>query len=76
MTLRVTVEIVPFGDETQKMILDVMDISNITYEKSWENEYGRISDYVVRGHRREDGYWELIRKVLNESPPVLRKNTK
>lgn len=65
MTLRVTVEIVPFGDKSQKRTLGVINISNVTYDPSWENEYGEVSDYEIKGHRRSAGFWELIRKVLN-----------
>lgn len=64
MTLRVTVEIIPFGDESKKKVLDVMNISNIT-TPSWENDYGEVSDYIVRGHKRKAGFWELIKKVLD-----------
>lgn len=69
MTLRVTVEIVPFGDESKKRVLDVMNISNITFDRRWENEYGNVADYVVRGHRREAGFWELVRKALDQWKP-------
>lgn len=75
MTLRVTVEIVPLGDESRKRELGRMDISNITYDRTKENEYGEIADYIVRsegrsaynvrGHRRSNGFWTLVRKALN-----------
>jgi hypothetical protein len=66
VTLRVTVEIVPCGDESRKRVLDVMNIENITHNLCWENEYGEVSDYRVRGHRRSAGFWELIKRVLGE----------
>lgn len=66
MTLRVTVEIVPFGDESRKRTLDVMNISNVT-EPCWENDYCDIADYTVKGHRRKAGFWELIKKALERS---------
>lgn len=66
MTLRLTIEIVPFGDETKKRHLETLDISNITDNPSWENEYGNVSDYIVRGHHRDRGYWKLIAKIAEE----------
>ena len=68
MTLRVTVEIVPFGDESLKREIGRLNISNITYDRTRENEYGEISDYIVKGHRRSDGFWELVRKAIEEQP--------
>lgn len=64
MTLRVIVQIVPAGDEVHAREIGRMNISNITIPRD-ENENGEVSDYVVRGHRRKAGFWELIRKALN-----------
>ncbi len=66
MTLRVTVEIVPYGDESRKRLLDVMNIELITHDLCWKNEYGEVADYRVRGHRRSAGFWELIKRALGE----------
>lgn len=63
MTLRVIVQIVPFGDESRVRELGRLNISNIT-EPSAANEYGAVADYVVRGHRRSDGFWALVRSAL------------
>ncbi len=67
MTLRVIVQIVPFGDESKARELGRLDISNITAPTP-TTPAGTMADYIVRGHRREDGFWALIRKVLNEAP--------
>ena len=70
MTLRVTVEIIPHGDETQKWEIDRIDLYNTT-----QDEWGEISDYIikglgeddftVKGHHRSDGTWRLIQRILN-----------
>jgi len=79
MTLRVTIEIVPFGDEDNKRTLEVIDISNETYDRTPENDYGQICDYEfisvddktwvpVRGtithHKRSDGYRQLVKRTI------------
>lgn len=79
MTLRVTIEIVPYGDEDNKRIVETIDISNETYVRGPENDYGELCDYsfissndrmysYVHGeiskHRRSDGYYPLIQRVM------------
>ena len=74
MTLRVTISVVPFGNEESEYELDQINISNIgsykgltTYGveinkyKTWEY------DFFVQ-HKREDGSTELARKVLERLP--------
>lgn len=73
MTLRVIVQIVPFGDEERVREIGRLDISNTTYVGTSENEYGNVCDYVVRGHRRSDGFWPLVRKALDALPNVTQE---
>lgn len=70
MTLRVTVEVVPFGREEDIYLVHELDISNIGQVAPMGHcEYvfdldgkGMASETVV--HNRSDGALELIRKVL------------
>lgn len=75
MTLRVTLEVVPFGKEGKKFKIGHMDISNMgTYDgKDYEysakqfTEDGELKIESVDGslaHRRDDGPWWLVRKAL------------
>ena len=71
MTLRVTIEVVPFGMEDEKRTVDIIDIWNIqqtpeqldSYEFT-STEFGK-QGYVFK-HQRQKGAHELIRRVLNE----------
>ena len=71
MTLRVTVEIVPFGDESRTRTIAVFNISNIANLGDGVCMYGvekdkyktQQYDHTV-SHRREDGYGDLVAQVL------------
>ena len=77
MTLRVTVEIVPFGDEEEKRVIDVYNISNLgasqqdpvgrtPYRYGVEKNKYKTGEYdLFVGHYREDGYEELVREVFS-----------
>lgn len=76
MTLRVTVEIVPFGDESKKRTLDVYNISNVTSNEGYlknkdryvveKNKYKEITHEDLRiHHERSRGYLPLVIKALS-----------
>lgn len=76
MVLRVKVEIVPFGDEQKSYELGRLDIFNKGYISFGHCEYGVIEldvegntgglyDNIVT-HKRDEGYWVLLNKVINE----------
>jgi hypothetical protein len=76
MTLRVTLEIVPFGNEDKKYTISYIDISNQMRGGDSQAEYSakKFSDghtlltESVDGsivHNRADGAWELVKKVLD-----------
>jgi hypothetical protein len=82
MTLRVKLEIVPYGDEDGAYEIGRLDIFNKGLAEptadGWDqggyHQYGIIEmdeksaglhDNVVL-HRRWDGGWQLVRKVLEE----------
>lgn len=83
MTLRVRVEVVPFGVESNARTLAVIDIANI-------GTAGGIADYVVHPeiagrqlpelevakHRRADGWLRLVKlalaKISDEEGTVTR----
>ena len=71
MTLRVILQIVPFGDEENVREVDRLDISNFgsgedegfyKYQSKYKNEY---LSFIVK-HFRDNGAWELVRLVLNK----------
>lgn len=76
MTLRVTVEIVPFGKEEQKRELLTLNISNISHEKPRgvldpdvyvveKNDYKNYDYSTPRVHHfREDGFEALVIAAL------------
>lgn len=72
MTLRVTLEIIPFGDEAGKREIEEINISNIggigfglceyVIER---NSYKSYTDETPRvEHSRQDGALVLVRKAL------------
>jgi hypothetical protein len=69
--LRVTVEIVPGGDESQAKVIERMLIANVSgladvsdydtvFTYGGKTLYGEVFD-----HARMDGAWELIRSALS-----------
>ena len=75
MTLRVTVEIVPFGVESDAYTIGKLDIFNKGQVDFGHCEYGvlDLSKATDSGefiktvlHRRDLGAWELIRKAITE----------
>lgn len=74
MTLRVEVSIVPFGNEDNKKIIKVLNISNhgldhLTREYDYtveEDSYKQVDDKTLRiKHNRSDGAKILIEKALS-----------
>jgi hypothetical protein len=76
MTLRVTVEIVPFGQEDKKYEIGRLDIFNKGRVDFDHCEYGILEFNVEKDdfgmydktvlHRRNLGAWKLIEKVIRE----------
>ena len=76
MTLRVRLEIVPFGNEEKTYSIGQLDIFNKGYAEFGHCEYGVIeieSDRSTAGlytetvlHRRDLGAWALVNSVLNK----------
>lgn len=71
--LRVTIEMVPNGDETRRRVVRVMTISNMTnladmsdYEIHVLGErHSQKKDGVVRGHdRKRFGCWALVYRAI------------
>jgi hypothetical protein len=83
MTLRVKLEIVPFGDEEKTYSIGQLDIFNKGYAESGHCEYGVIEIEPARNtaglytetvlHLRDLGAWALVNKVLDKL--VLPKNS-
>ena len=77
MTLRVTVEIVPFGEEDQKYEIGRLHISNYgpTNELDgnyWYHVHEAPMDKPIK-HYRDDGAWVLIQKAINKHVDRLTK---
>ena len=77
MTLRITLEIVPHGNEYLKYPIEVINISNLGQlgdtNTDWygyvveHNQYKEYDDKTPRlGHRRNDGAIILARKALQK----------
>lgn len=68
MTLRVTLEIVPFGEESRKYVIETIDISNIE-----SIAFGRCKYKVDhKGHKqtevehnRQEGALALVQKAVS-----------
>jgi hypothetical protein len=69
MTLRITIEIVPFGEEDKKRTIGVANISNVdgdricNYEYAFKGDIGVASGHIFN-HDRDDGAIELSQRVL------------
>lgn len=71
MTLRVTIEIVPWGDEGRKRTIRQFDISNMSAFGS----HSQVDDYkvkvdledafIIKDHDRRDGAEVLVARVLD-----------
>lgn len=74
MTLRVTFEIVPFGEEKNKYPLGVLDIHNGGDVMGLSSYYGQMQytetteprtlSFKDLEHSRQEGFMALTRKVL------------
>jgi len=76
MTLRVTLEIIPHGDESKNHEIGHLDINNIGHAAFGHCEYEILSFNTEQGsagrfhktilHRRNEGAWALAEKAINE----------
>lgn len=76
MTLRVKIEIVPYGQEEKTYEIGRLDIFNMGHAEFGHCEYGVIQLDVENNegglfnktvlHRRHLGPWKLLGKVLND----------
>lgn len=73
MSLRITIEIVPQGDESKKRLLSVTTISNagdFNRDKSnysiemRDSETRRTVFEIVRAHTRKIGYFKLVARTF------------
>lgn len=83
MTLRVTLSIVPFGDETKERVIETLNISNTTFEEGRgpngediyrveHNKYkaGRDRSPCV-AHFRSDGAFKLAELAIQRTRQEL-----
>ena len=75
MTLRVTLEIIPFGDEERARTIKTVNISNVTFKEGARDNvhnyvvevdsYKNYNDETLRiSHNRSDGAETLVKKAL------------
>lgn len=72
MTLRVTLEIVPFGNEDEKRTIETVNISNIGFDLDSckymyyveHNEYKEFKSKIVVYHDRNQGALVLAQKAI------------
>lgn len=78
MTLRVTLEIVPHGDETKKYKIGSMNISNLMGSETCEYYAALYSDGETLlketsdgtlVHKSSDGAWTLVKKAIESLKP-------
>lgn len=77
MTLRVILQIVPFGNEDKAYTIETLNISNIKQNGFGNcdyviehNDYRNYTDDTPRvNHNRQDGALELVRKALEVVRP-------
>lgn len=79
--LRITVEIVPFGDESMTRKIGEMVVANkgttvdgSMYDAWATDEHGEEMYAELKGYQRSHGFWELLRLLLEvmilEKPEV------
>ena len=78
MTMRVTISIVPFGDEEKKYDIETLNISNMGPDEEWDdeniceyaiehNEYKKFSKpFLAVSHNRKNGALVLAEVALAE----------
>ena len=79
--LRITIEVVPFGQEDQAKVLDQITVANdLSHPERplWGNykvQSRNLPDGHVFNHRRDWGFWPLIHKVVceRESQGLIKK---
>lgn len=76
MTLRVTIEVVPFGDESHSKIIHTLNINNVSFkegrsalgEDTYVIEVDNCKNYSDKTpkvqHNRSDGALRLVEKAL------------
>jgi hypothetical protein len=72
--LRVTIELIPFGDQKKSRVIGQMQIVNtgtskwpsIGHYDGWmcEEDNG-YTEFHIKNHKRRDGFWVLLSKILN-----------
>jgi len=70
--IRVTVEVIPFGEEKRKRTIGTMKIVNDGEGNVWVGDYdvhvedearevtGKYKDFKIRSFNRSGGFWRLI----------------
>jgi|GEM_PF-3534192 len=74
--LRVSLDLLPYGDEAKAESLGTMEIGNI-------KSYGNVADYsvrlngkdiaIVKDFVRSQGAWDLVREAIKTLPHELRR---
>jgi hypothetical protein len=65
--IRVTIELIPWGDETQTRLMHTLEIANLTVPAEEESRYlvrldGTLLTTMLT-HQRSKGIWPLVRKA-------------
>jgi hypothetical protein len=71
MSLRITLEIVPFGEESEKRPIGTVTISRMSvrdnpcdYKVRREVSGKPVQEVVLEDHYYQDGAWELARRAI------------
>jgi addiction module HigA family antidote len=76
--LKLTIEIVPHGDESRRKILETVQIVNTGkhQDRPYKGEYvcrNKYGSFIIADHDRSDGYWSLIRMIAERIVPNSAK---
>lgn len=68
--LAVTVEVWPGGSPLGRKVIHVLTLANVSGLTELSDYVGKIDgkDIEVADHRRSDGAWQLVKRVLDENP--------
>lgn len=81
MPLRLTLELIPHGDESRKKVMGVLDIENVHTWRALGTEFANYQycmtgpvhgggvdvwhEGVLEGIERDRGYWAHVKEILN-----------
>lgn len=80
--LRITIDLVPFGEESESTAIGEMIIGNVKmlpgnyadYVYAYKDNHGVEESGMVHDFNRGAGVWELVKSCLGESNDILSQD--